>query len=109
MRMVLGFGMLRIQGQSMAPTLQPGDYVILKRYGWLRHPRPEDVIVYAQGGPSVERGQLRVKRITDIRSNGEIVVRGDGVLSAPTGDLGPVAPDRVQGRVIHVIRAKSAS
>ena len=99
MRTLFGFGLIRIRGESMAPYLRDGDYVLIRRYGPIREPLPGDVIIYDQKAEG-----LRVKRLSVQRSDGSFEVRGDGVFSAPAFDLGPVQPSQFRGRVITVIR-----
>ena len=99
MKTVLGFGLLRVEGRSMAPTIMPGDYVLLGRFRRQRPPRPGDIAVYADAD-----GRRLVKRLVKRLTNGRFMVRGDGVLSAPSGDLGPVRAAALHGRVLHVIR-----
>lgn len=89
------FQILRIQGGSMMPEYQNGDFVLIAR---TRYPKIGDVIVFHNR----LYGTL-VKRIEKITEQG-IYVIGTGENSLDSRRLGPVNPDKVQGKVIWHIK-----
>lgn len=100
MRLLFGYEVLRVQGRSMAPTLAPGDFVLVRRYTTWRGPRGGDIVTYSN-----DDGQLLVKRLGKASGDG-FRVSGDGPLSAPCVDLGNVPVAAMRGRVVQVIRSR---
>lgn len=91
-------GTVRVQGQSMLPTLRPGELLAV-RFGSQRS-RTGDLLLFRQAdylvvhrllGPARRRGGARRLR-----------TRGDGVLGLDP----PVDPARIVGRAIAVKRAE---
>ncbi len=87
---------MRVTGDSMVPVLNDGDHVLVDPHvGALapgdlvqvRHPdRPELVMV---------------KRVVAVLPDGRLDLRGDNpAASTDSRQFGPVAPDRVRGRVV---------
>lgn len=89
------FRFLRIQGESMTPEYQDGDFVLIMR---VRRPKVGQVIVFH----NQLYGTL-IKRIEKITEQGIYVV-GTAENSLDSRRLGPVRPERVQGKVIWHIR-----
>ena len=89
------FRFLRIQGESMTPEYQDGDFVLIMR---VRRPKAGQVIVFH----NQLYGTL-IKRIEKITEEGIYVV-GTGANSLDSRRLGPVRPERVQGKVIWHIK-----
>ncbi len=96
---LFGLRFCRVRGHSMAPTLDEGAYVLLRRHSTRRPPRPDDICVFRAAA-----GQTMIKRLVRETSPGSFEVRGDGPLSAPSIDLGPVATKDMVGRVVFTIR-----
>ena len=86
---------LRIQGESMTPEYQDGDFVLIVG---VKYPKEGDVIVFH----NQLYGTL-LKRIEKITEQG-IYVIGTGENSLDSRRLGPVSPDKVQGKVIWHIK-----
>ena len=86
---------LRIQGESMTPEYQDGDFVLIMR---VRRPREGQVIVFH----NQLYGTL-IKRIEKITQQGIYVV-GTGENSLDSRRLGPINPEKVMGKVIWHIK-----
>jgi nickel-type superoxide dismutase maturation protease len=91
---------LVVTGESMVPTLLPGDRVlVLGGFGRWRAPiRPGDLVAL----PDPRRpDRIMVKRVGAIDRHG-VVVRGDNeAASTDSRHFGPVGPATVVGRVIY--------
>ena len=86
-----------MRGESMTPTLRPGEMVVVWKP--FRRVRTGHVVVYRDRFDD----RLRVKRVSAIAPDGMIAVRGDNViLSSIPDDLGPVAPRQLVG--VGVVR-----
>ena len=86
---------LEVTGNSMRPTLEPGDRLVVRRRGRVR---PGDLVVVPDPR---EPARLIVKRAVAV-SPAAVTLRGDNP-SASTDSLafGPVAPETVRGRVVY--------
>ncbi|HEV3365169.1 MAG TPA: S26 family signal peptidase [Acidimicrobiia bacterium] len=87
-------------GESMVPTLLPGDRVLVWRgLGPLRPPiRVGDLV--AVGDPR-DAERLMVKRVVAV-GGGDVVVRGDNEgASTDSRHYGPVRVAAIEGRVIY--------
>ena len=89
------FRFLRIQGESMTPEYQHGDFVLIFKN---KRPKVGDVIVFC----NQFYGTL-IKRVEKITEQG-IYVIGTGENSLDSRRLGPVNPDKVQGKVVWHIK-----
>ncbi len=98
---MFGLRLFRIRGHSMAPTLDAGAYVLLRRYSDSRPPRQGDICVFRAA-----TGQMMIKRVRREIGPGRFEVRGDGALSAPSIDLGPVSTQDMAGRVVFTLRPR---
>ena len=88
----------------MAPTLADSNYLLLRIYERTRGPRRGDVCVFRTA-----QGQTIVKRLAQDLSDGHFRVCGDGSLSSPGIDLGPVAERALIGCVILNLRHSDES
>ncbi|MEM1411981.1 MAG: S26 family signal peptidase [Pseudomonadota bacterium] len=88
---MMGFGLLRIRGESMAPSLRHGDLVLTRRWG-RRKPAPQVGAVLCVDHPVY--GAI-VKRVTAVKEQ-HIALAGDGPASTPSMDLGWVPAARVR-------------
>jgi len=79
----------------MAPALDDGDHVLLKRYGRFRRPRPGDVACIRRGDEP-----MLIKRLGARGSDGRFGLSGDGAASAPAIDLGFAAEHEIAGRAV---------
>ncbi len=100
---MFGLRFCRVRGHSMAPTLSEGAYVLLRQYSAGRRPRPDDICVFRAAS-----GQTMIKRLIRETEPGRFEVRGDGPLSAPSFDLGPVSVNDMVGHVVFTIRPPKA-
>jgi nickel-type superoxide dismutase maturation protease len=93
---LLAIEAFRVEDTSMLPALQPGDRVLVS--GWLR-PRRGDLIVVRD--PEA-RSTLLIKRVSSIRSNGDLVLSGDNPnVSRDSHHFGPVPPALIVGRAFY--------
>ena len=86
---------VEVEGDSMLPTLCPGDRLVVVRR---RRTRPGDLVTVADPRrPS----RVMVKRVAEVRS-GQVVVRGDNTDgSTDSRTFGPVPAASVRGRVVY--------
>ncbi len=92
--LVLGlFRRMEVQGDSMAPTLLPGDRLLVLRGG---RPRPGALVVVADPRPP---RRLMVKRVAAIDPSGVTVLGDNPDASTDSRSFGPLA--RVQGRPVY--------
>jgi nickel-type superoxide dismutase maturation protease len=87
----------RVEDDSMRPTLEPGDYVVVNRWAYrFRQPAKGDLVVVRDPeGPD----RFLVKRISEVGPS-QIEVLGDSpVGSRDSRRFGPVALDNVVGKV----------
>ena len=89
---------LHVQGDSLAPRYQNGDYVLITGWG-AKRARPGDVVIFDHPG----YGRL-IKRVESIEPCGALRVRGDDIDSVDSRRFGPVPLSAVLGRVIWHIR-----
>lgn len=84
---------IEIEGESMLPTLVPGDRVLMVR---IVRPRVGQLVVLHDP----RDGKLLVKRVVALRG-GEVFVRGDNISSSTDSrTFGGVPRRRVCGRVV---------
>ncbi|HEV7862516.1 MAG TPA: nickel-type superoxide dismutase maturation protease [Acidimicrobiia bacterium] len=96
----LPLGRLQVSGESMAPTLIPGDRVIVLRgLGPLRPAiRVGDLVAVIDPRPP---GRMMIKRVSELARDG-VAVRGDNeAASTDSRHFGPVDPRNIRGRVIY--------
>lgn len=92
---MFGWRLIRINGHSMAPTLDDGDYALARIPSSRRQPVIGDVVLFQRNG---ERPMI--KRLADKADNDSFLISGDGALSAPRVDLGPVKKDDIQACLV---------
>jgi hypothetical protein len=97
---------IEIEGRSMVPTLQAGDWALAVR---ARSIRPGAIVVVEHPGrPGFELVKRVVAGPGDRAPDGhelgadEIWIEGDSPGSIDSRSFGPVGPDAVRGRVIVV-------
>ncbi len=90
------FKILRIQGESMTPEYQHGDFVLIRR---ISRPKINDVIVFEN-----QLYGILIKCVEKITEQG-IYVLGTGENSLDSRRLGPVNPAKVHGKVIWHIKS----
>lgn len=102
------FMVIVVDGESMTPTYEPGDRVLVLRRWISRRPRVGDVVVVPFPGrrPGTPFGtqSMLIKRVTSVSADGtanmRLQVQGDGPRSFDSRDFGSVARSRVVGRVV---------
>jgi len=88
----------RVDDRSMEPTLVPGDFVIVNRWAYRRRGPVRGDLVVLRDPQKPDR--FLVKRVADAASGGALFVVGDNEpLSRDSRTFGPVARDRLVGRV----------
>ena len=89
-------GHVVVRGDSMLPTLRPGDYLMVNRLAYvISAPREDDVVVVK--GPAGAPAR-QIKRVANV-PGGEVYVLGDNPpASTDSRDYGPVSRSRVEGR-----------
>lgn len=85
----------------MAPAVAHGAYLLLRTYGPTRRPRRGDICVFRTA-----QGQTVVKRLASPLDGGCFRVCGDGPLSAPGIDFGPVTERALIGRAILAMQPR---
>jgi nickel-type superoxide dismutase maturation protease len=106
----LPLGRLRVVGESMVPTLLPGDRVLVWRGLGRLSPsiRVGDLVAVVdprdpdpRGSGGVRRERLMVKRVAGVAGD-EVVVQGDNeAASTDSRHFGPVGASAIRGRVIY--------
>jgi nickel-type superoxide dismutase maturation protease len=94
----LGFELVEVVGDSMAPTLQPGDLVLAERLTYDRRaPRAGEVVLVAD--PRHPDREL-IKRVAVVGEQG-IELRGENpARSTDSRDFGPVPASSVRWRAV---------
>ena len=87
-----------VSGQSMLPTLQANDWVIVDENAYRSRLPKRGHIVVARDPRQPER--LLIKRVTAVDLHGDIQIEGDNAAaSTDSRDFGPVSAEAVVGRV----------
>lgn len=89
---LFGWSLARVDGDSMAPALMDGDYVLARRD---REPAKPDAIVLVEH-PTM--GRL-VKRVRTRDDRGRFLVGGDNMLSIDSEGIGALPGAAITGRV----------
>ena len=88
----------RVEDESMRPTLEPGDYVLVNAWAYrFRRPGRGDLVV-VRDPEAPER--FLVKRVSEATDAARVQVVGDNrTMSRDSRAFGPVAIDRIVGKV----------
>lgn len=88
-----------VVGESMVPTLSPGDFVLVDRHAFQgRVPRRGEVVVARDPR---QPSRLLVKRVDHVDLHGMVWLEGDnGAVSSDSRHFGPVPLDALEGRVL---------
>jgi nickel-type superoxide dismutase maturation protease len=85
-----------VRGSSMAPTLQPGDQLLVERWSYGRRaPRPREVVLAPD--PRQPSREL-IKRVAAVRGD-SVEVRGDAAASTDSRTFGALPLAAVRWRV----------
>lgn len=91
------FGRYAVEGGSMAPTVTPGERVLVNRAAyWLRDPRPGDLVVIRDPR---DRDRLLLKRIDREADGGWLVLGDNAGASTDSRAFGPVEKRSIIGKV----------
>ena len=82
----------QVRGRSMHPELPDGTTVLVAR----RPPTAGDVVV-ARLPPD---GQVIVKRVSRIETDGRLFLRGDGEITTDSRDYGAITSEHIVGVVV---------
>lgn len=87
-----------VQGRSMAPSLLPGDLLLVERLTYtMRGPRPGDVALAVD--PATSKREI-VKRVAKVDASG-VTLRGDNpAASTDARSFGPLPPSAARWRVV---------
>ncbi len=86
---------VEVVGDSMRPTLEPGDRLVLSR---LRRARVGDLV--AVSDPR-QPGRMVVKRLVEVTPLGFTVLGDNPAASTDSRAFGPVSPGALRGRVVY--------
>jgi len=92
------FRRFRVEDESMRPTLEPGDYVLVNRWAYrFQSPKRGDLVV-VQDPEALDR--FLVKRVADAAGPSQVHLAGDNQpLSRDSRAFGPVSINRIVGKV----------
>lgn len=93
------FERIEIAGESMVPTLLPGDFVLVDRRAYHgRVPRRGDIVIARD---LRDASRLLVKRVARVDLHGMVWLEGDnGAASTDSRSFGPVPLENLEGRVV---------
>jgi nickel-type superoxide dismutase maturation protease len=93
---------LVVRGESMLPTLAPGDHIFLNPGAYQGGaPTVGDVVVARH---PFERDRILVKRVTSVDGRGRCFLQGDNPhASTDSHRLAPLIPELILGRVTRVL------
>ncbi|HVM00755.1 MAG TPA: nickel-type superoxide dismutase maturation protease [Egibacteraceae bacterium] len=89
-------GRFVVRGESMTPTLEPGDRLLVRR--WPARARPGDLVVVVQPGPP---DRLVVKRLAAARSSRLTVLGDNPAASTDSRHYGDLPRGALRGRVVY--------
>lgn len=93
--MAFGWRLIRIDGASMAPLLEPGDFALVRLIPPGRAARDGEVVLATH----VRYGRI-VKRVAGRTPAGELRIEGVSAASTPAVDLGALPETAVLGRLV---------
>ena len=92
------FRRFRVEDESMRPTLEPGDYVLVNRWAYKFRPPAKGDLVVVRDPETPDR--FLVKRVSETSDAGKIRVAGDNSnRSRDSRMFGPIALQEIIGKV----------
>lgn len=93
---------VEVVGDSMTPTLLPGDRIVVVGIPWFRQPWPRPGSVVTVRDPR-EPSRILVKRVANVRPDaGTIEVEGDARdASTDSRSFGPLPRSSIVGRAVY--------
>jgi len=85
------FEIYKVEGESMLPTLVPGQRVIINK--WSKGAKGDLIVFYAQG-------RTMIKRISHIEKEQRYVTGDNASKSTGSEEFGKVSPQVIIGRVL---------
>lgn len=90
---------MAVEGRSMAPGLEPGDWLLVDPDPWTRRPPQPGTLVVAEDPRHPER--WLVKRIRAVQPDRRLWIEGDDAsASTDSQTFGSVAPEGIRGRPV---------
>jgi nickel-type superoxide dismutase maturation protease len=86
---------VEVVGESMRPTLEPGDRLLLLRTG---RARPGQLVAIADPRQS---GRTVIKRVASVTAAGVTVLGDNPSASTDSRTFGRIAPDAIRGRALY--------
>ena len=96
------FQIIKVRGQSMAPTFQDGDYILARR---ITKPNYKFKIGNIYLIDHIDLG-LIIKRLDQETADGRLIVSGDNPVSNSGDILGHIDKTRVRARALLKISSK---
>lgn len=97
---VRAFDRVSVTGPSMRPTLEPGDRLLVLRWGRRWRLRNGDLVTVLDPRPH-ETDHVLVKRVVDRRGDRLTVLGDNRPFSTDSRDFGLVSIDSIRGRVLY--------
>lgn len=98
--LVLAYSRVRVSGDSMRPTLEPGDRLLVRRVWRRSRVVAGDLVTVPDPRPG-SAGRLLVKRVVSVEE-GLVVLAGDNPeASTDSRSFGPVPGSSIRGRVLY--------
>jgi nickel-type superoxide dismutase maturation protease len=91
------FSCLQVQGESMSPTLKPGQYLI--SWNWFLNLKVGDLVV-------LKKERLMVKRAQKLRANEVFVVGDNPAQSTDSRQFGWISKDQILGKIVYIFRQR---
>ena len=94
---LIPLGRYQVEGESMAPTMSPGERVLVNKVAYRRaDPRPGDLVVVRDPR---EPDRLLLKRIDGLADGGWLVLGDNAGASTDSRAFGPVSKELIIGKV----------